>query len=91
MKTRTILFLTCLGILLLLFINTSQKPIAIGKIEKMESTEITTIYLENSQTPIILFEEPTTSFKEEDKIIIFGKMEKWKNSPQIIAEKIIKK
>lgn len=74
---------------MLLFITNTQKPIIQGKIEKIYfNTNSITIYLENSDTEIIIFKK-FLNLQENQTIQVFGKEDTYNGQKQIIANKII--
>ncbi len=90
MNLGKILFvLSLLGILfLLLFSKISQKE-QMGTIESIQYSENKiTIYLENSEIPLIIFDNKILTLKKGDKIKFIGKDDLYKNKPQIIVDRI---
>jgi len=91
-KRYLLLAISVLAIFILLIISQSnKKPILTGEIEKIKySNNRIAILLKNNNTEIILFTNKILNLKIKDKIEIYGRQEKYKNTTQIIADKIIK-
>lgn len=84
------LIITLLGILILTFIS-QTKPIQTATIKSIQTyPKQTIIKLQNQETELIVFDKLNTNLKQSDKIKFQGKSEIYKNSPQIIIEKISK-
>ncbi len=49
-----------------------------------------TIYLNNKENPIIVFENSILNLKNGDTIIAYGKNDLYRQKQQLIAEKIVK-
>ena len=81
--------LSLLGIFLLLCLQTTQKPLIQGEIEKVKYQQNSISILVNS-TEIIIFTSQILNLQKGDKIEVYGKKEIYKNKEQIIADKIIK-
>jgi len=86
---KTFFILSLIGIILLLFISQTQKPILSGKVNtiKQSTNKITLTVFEN-KTEIILFTNKVLNLNKQNMIEVYGSLEVYKNKTQIIAEKI---
>ena len=90
-KQKLFFILTIMGILILLILTTTPKPIIEGKIKSIQhGNNKITIYLENNNQEIIIFTNKILNLQPKQNIKIYGKQEIYKNKTQIIADKIIK-
>ena len=90
-KQKLFFILSIIGILILLFLATTSKPIIQGTVSSIQyGNNKITIYLENQDQQIILFTNQLLNLNKGQQITIWGKEEIYKNKTQIIADKIIK-
>tara|TARA_Y100000310_G_C20656328_1_gene802169 strand:- start:319 stop:603 length:285 start_codon:yes stop_codon:yes gene_type:complete len=90
-KQKLFFILSILGILILLFLTTTTKPIIQGKVESINyGNNKITLQLENHNQEIILFSNQILNLQQGQDISIQGREEIYKNKTQIIADKIIK-
>ena len=87
--TITLIFFL-LGLLFLMFIGQNATPIT-GKISSVSRSEkIITLTLENHSSPFIIFEDKIMKITKGDDVYILGREEKYKDTRQIIVDKISK-
>lgn len=90
-KQKLFFILSIIGILILLFLTTTSKPIIQGTIKEIKyGNNKITIQLENHNQEIILFSNKILNLQAGQNISIQGKQEVYKNKTQIIADKILK-
>jgi hypothetical protein len=91
MNINKLIIFSILLLLLNFFILNTNKIYFYGKISKMEySKNKITLYLDNKNTPLIIFNNKILEIKEKDFVKIYGKKEKYNNKDQVIISKIIK-
>lgn len=81
---KLFLFLSLLGIFILLFLSNFTKPIAEGKVTEMKFTKHTSIKIETTNETIIAMNE-NIDLKKDSEIKIYGNIE----GDAIFATKIV--
>jgi DNA/RNA endonuclease YhcR with UshA esterase domain len=85
---KILIFLSLIGILILILIGNLSKEFQTVTIKKIEISETkTTIYLENNNIQLIIFDK-ISNLEEGDKIKFSGKSEIYKGEEQIIVDNI---
>lgn len=69
--------------------NKEKKISTIGEIQKIDYYQNRiSFYLKNSKTEFVIFTDKILNLKQDDSVYIEGKIDFYKNSPQIIVDKI---
>jgi len=103
LKLSLFLSLFCVFVLIAISQNIPPKKIPLGKIEENNGKFIEisgvieklsyqnnkiSVYLENCETEIIIFSEKIPRLKNEENITVTGRISRFKDNYEIIAEKI---
>lgn len=88
---KLLLFLSIIGILIIILLSQIITPTYTGKITSIQSSNNKiTIEIENSLTELILFETTFINLTKGKTIEFQGRKDTYKNKPQIIIDKITK-
>jgi len=91
-QEKTLLFLSTLGILILIFLSQTTNPTYTGTIESIQSSNNKIIIkIENSSTKLILFETNYINLNKGDVIEFQGRQDTYKGQEQIKIDKLKKR